>query len=150
GFTLAVDHAILHGPLFMADIDPAGEILAVEQRDPLFVGKRFAPFGSLAQEERRKGDCENQFTHWHRFYHKTMVRRFIARPFFRPEAEELRYLPECPRVLPNGMLGWVAIQHGMNGENSREGSFHLLDLATGCDRGFPLPGRPGFFAPTTR
>jgi sugar lactone lactonase YvrE len=79
-----------------------------------------------------------------------MVRRFIARPVFRPESEELRYLPECPRMLRNGMLGWVAIQHGTHGKASREGSIHLLDLASGRDRGFPLPGRPGFFAPTTR
>ena len=44
-------------------------------------------------------------------------------------------------------LGWVAIQHeaGLHG-----GSLNVLDLASGANQSFPLPGRPGFFAETTR
>ena len=83
---------------------------------------------------------------------KTPVRRFTAEPFYRPETEELRYLPECPRVLRNppgggATLAWEAIQHG---KQSRYGSLNLLDLKTLKNVNIPLPGRPGFFAETTR
>lgn len=44
-------------------------------------------------------------------------------------------------------LGWVAIQHGAD---RRDGSFNILDLATRTNTRFRLPGRPGFFAETTR
>ena len=47
----------------------------------------------------------------------------------------------------SGLLGWVAIQHAAD---SREGSINVLHLASGGNRSFPLPGRPGFFAETTR
>lgn len=65
---------------------------------------------------------------------------FTAKPFFDPGSEELRFLPEGPRVLCNGNLGWVNIG----------GSINLLDLATRQNRSYSLPGRPGFFAETTR
>ncbi|MBY0503187.1 MAG: SMP-30/gluconolactonase/LRE family protein [Bryobacteraceae bacterium] len=72
---------------------------------------------------------------------------FVAQPFFTPAAEELRFLPEGPRVLRNqpDMLGWVAIQHAAD---SPVGSMNLLNLETGVNRSLPLPGRPGFFAET--
>jgi sugar lactone lactonase YvrE len=78
------------------------------------------------------------------------MRQFVARPVYRPESEELRFLPECPRVmrnLPGGtpVLGWVGIQHGVEW---RTGSINLLNLATGQNTSFPLPGRPGFFVET--
>ena len=78
--------------------------------------------------------------------------RFIARPCFEPESEELRFLPEGPRLLrnhPGGgvRLGWVAIQHGADAET---GSINVLDLASGENTTFPLPGRPGFFAETSK
>ena len=38
GDTYTVDDAVLDGPLFVAHLHPAGEILAVEQRDPSFLG----------------------------------------------------------------------------------------------------------------
>ena len=81
-----------------------------------------------------------------------MVLRFDAKPYFEPTGEELRFLPEGPRVLRNhpgggARLGWVAIQHG---EDLHEGSMNVLDLASGQNRSFPLPGRPGFFAETTQ
>lgn len=79
------------------------------------------------------------------FYHKTMPSRIVARPFYRPPSEELRYLPECPRQLRGGRLAWVAIQHG---PNAATGSLNVLDLRTMQDRSYPLPGRPGFFAET--
>src|SRR5205807_7718451 len=80
------------------------------------------------------------------------MRQFVARPMYRPESEELRFLPECPRVLRNlpgsaPAVGWVAIQHGVQ---QRTGSINLLNPATGENRSFPLPGRPGFFVETER
>jgi sugar lactone lactonase YvrE len=74
-----------------------------------------------------------------------MPERLTARPFFRPPTAELRHLPECPRQLRDGTLGWIAIQHG---PDAREGSFNVLDLATLENRTYPLPGRPGFFVET--
>jgi len=80
------------------------------------------------------------------------MQRFVARPIYAPDSEELRFLPECPRVLRNvpgeaAVLGWVSIQHAAA---LRVGSINLLNLATGENRSFPLPGRPGFFAETDR
>jgi sugar lactone lactonase YvrE len=79
-----------------------------------------------------------------------MIRRFVSELFFRPAVEELRYLPEGPRVLRNypgdsAKLGWVAIQHA---SGALEGSFNVLDLESGANMNFPLRGRPGFFAET--
>lgn len=77
----------------------------------------------------------------------------IAKPFFEPTDEALRYLPEGPRVLQNHptgvgqLLGWVAIQHSATEER---GSFNILDLSTRQNKTHALPGRPGFFAETTR
>jgi sugar lactone lactonase YvrE len=73
-----------------------------------------------------------------------MPERIVARPFFRPESEELRYLPECPRVI-GGKLFWVSIQYG---PCSEEGGLNELDLATRVHRHHRLAGRPGFFVPT--
>ncbi|MBM3785693.1 MAG: SMP-30/gluconolactonase/LRE family protein [Acidobacteria bacterium] len=72
---------------------------------------------------------------------------FEAQPLFTPPPGALRFLPECPRVLraEPGKLGWVAIQYGAD---SKEGSFNILDIATGENSVHPLPGRPGFFAET--
>jgi sugar lactone lactonase YvrE len=80
------------------------------------------------------------------------MQRFVAAPFFDPPSDALRFLPEGPRVLRNcpgnnGKLGWVAIQHGAD---LLEGSINILDLASQRNQSFPLPGRPGFFAETTR
>jgi sugar lactone lactonase YvrE len=81
-----------------------------------------------------------------------MITRFIAEPFFMPVAEELRYLPEGPRVLRNygdggAKLGWVGIQ---NGAGVNEGSMNVLDLSSGANISWPLNGRPGFFAETAQ
>jgi sugar lactone lactonase YvrE len=79
------------------------------------------------------------------------VKASIATPFFTPTEEELRYLPEGPRVLRNypgggAKLGWVAIQHGAG---VTDGSLNVLDLVSGSNTSVPLKGRPGFFAETT-
>jgi sugar lactone lactonase YvrE len=77
---------------------------------------------------------------------------FTARPFFQSPNEQLRYLPEGPRVLqnapgrPGSFLGWVGIQHG---PDATSGSINILNLDTGQNFTHDLPGRPGFFAETT-
>lgn len=73
------------------------------------------------------------------------MRVFTAEPFFDPGSEELRHLPEGPRYLRDGRLGWVAIEHG---PNAGYGSFNLLDLETGVNETHELSGLPGFFAET--
>jgi sugar lactone lactonase YvrE len=77
--------------------------------------------------------------------------RIVAQSYFEPASEELRFLPEGPRVLKNhpggALLGWVAIQHAAD---RHVGSINVLDLVSGRNRTWPLPGRPGFFAETTR
>jgi sugar lactone lactonase YvrE len=80
------------------------------------------------------------------------MKQFTAEPFFEPDNDELRFLPEGPRVLQQfpgatPMLGWVAIQHGAD---SRDGSFNLLELGTKSNTSIPLPGRPGFFVETAQ
>lgn len=80
------------------------------------------------------------------------MKQFTAEPFFEPDNDELRFLPEGPRVLQQfpgatSVLGWVAIQHAADG---RDGSFNLLDLGTQSNTSIPLPGRPGFFVETTQ
>src|SRR5438270_6949691 len=75
-----------------------------------------------------------------------MIQRIVAEPFFRPETAELRYLPECPRII-GGSLYWVSIQYGVK---SQEGGLNVLDLTTRINRHHPLPGRPGFFVESDR
>jgi sugar lactone lactonase YvrE len=71
---------------------------------------------------------------------------------FVPPTEELRFLPECPRLMRNlgysdQHLGWVAIQHSVA---DTTGSFNLLNLRTLQNTNYPVPGRPGFFVETTQ
>lgn len=80
------------------------------------------------------------------------MKRHTAESFFDPGSERLRFLPEGPRQLRNypragAVLGWVAIQHGSSDET---GSINVLDLESRANENHPLPGRPGFFAETTR
>ena len=80
------------------------------------------------------------------------MRNYTCRPFYEPENKELRFLPEGPRVLqnfggPEPLLGWVAIQYGVD---KLRGSFNLLNLETRVNQTYELPGRPGFFAETSR
>ena len=73
-----------------------------------------------------------------------MPHRIEARPFFDPGTEELRYLPECPRIFGNSLL-WISIQYAAD---QPRGGLNVLDLATGRNQHHRLPGRPGFFAET--
>ena len=56
-----------------------------------------------------------------------MPRRIEARPFYQPETEELRYLPECPRVIGKSLI-WISIQYAAD---QPRGGISRLDLATG-------------------
>ena len=66
---------------------------------------------------------------------------------FRPDSDNLRFLPEGPYSLHDGRLSWVAIQHG---GDSGVGSINILDPASGTNECFDLPGRPGFAFPTSQ
>ena len=70
---------------------------------------------------------------------------FSAEVVFRPASDALAYLPEGPCQYGPGHMSWVAIQHG---GDSKEGSINVLDLASGENRHYVLPGRPGFAFPT--
>lgn len=67
-----------------------------------------------------------------------------ATPLYRPETEELRFLPEGPYPVGEARFSWVAIQHGAS---AAHGSLNLFDLRTRQNLSFPLPGRPGFAFP---
>ena len=73
-----------------------------------------------------------------------MPKPIPARVFFRPNSEELRYLPECPRVFGDTLL-WISIQYSAT---IPRGGLNVLDLTTLENIHHPLPGRPGFFAAT--
>ena len=66
---------------------------------------------------------------------------------FRPESAELRFLPEGPYSVDSDVVSWVGIQHGAE---ATSGSINLLELKTGRNQTFQLPGRPGFAFPTDR
>jgi sugar lactone lactonase YvrE len=65
----------------------------------------------------------------------------------RPASSELRFLPEGPYPVKEGVISWVAIQHGAE---ANFGSLNLLDLQSGNNQSHLLKGRPGFAFPTTR
>ena len=67
-----------------------------------------------------------------------------ASPIPIEQSDELRFLPEGPYSVRDGELSWVAIQHGTD---ATAGSLNILDLASGKNRNFALPGRPGFAFP---
>jgi len=69
-----------------------------------------------------------------------------ARLLFQAGEPELRFLPEGPYPCGESHLSWVAIQHGAS---AVQGSVNILDLASGNNRSYELPGRPGFAFPTT-
>ena len=69
----------------------------------------------------------------------------IAEVVYRPGTRALAYLPEGPCAFSPGKVSWVAIQHG---GDSREGSINMLDLGSGENHHYILPGRPGFAFPT--
>lgn len=75
------------------------------------------------------------------------MREYSTEVLFRPESEQLRFLPEGP--YPNGddRLSWVGIQHGAD---AKTGSLNLFDFMSGSNTSIDLPGRPGFAFPTNR
>lgn len=66
---------------------------------------------------------------------------------YRPDNDALRFLPEGPYTASDGMLSWVAIQHGAD---ATIGSLNLLNTDTRTNESCTLPGRPGFAFPTDR
>lgn len=76
-----------------------------------------------------------------------MVQEYEAKVLFRPNAEELRFLPEGPYSCGDGRFSWVAIQHGAD---STVGSLNIYDFASGENASHRLSGRPGFAFPTSR
>ena len=68
-----------------------------------------------------------------------MPKRVEARSFFRPVAEELSYLPECPRAIGDNLL-WISIQYAAD---QPQGGINVLHLPSRENRHHPLPGRPG-------
>jgi len=75
------------------------------------------------------------------------MRQYSTQLLFQPDSAELKFLPEGPYPCGEGLLSWVAIQHG---PDATVGSLNLLDLRQRTNRSFPLPGRPGFAFPTDR
>lgn len=67
-----------------------------------------------------------------------------ARPLSLPDSDALRYLPEGPIPVGDGLVSWVGIQHG---SQATTGSLNLLDLQRETNQSFELPGRPGFAFP---
>lgn len=70
---------------------------------------------------------------------------FATELLLRPAASELRFLPEGPYPYGDGRLSWVSIQHGLE---STVGAINVFDFASGENKTFELPGRPGFAFPT--
>ena len=54
------------------------------------------------------------------------MERFECEVLYRPESDELAFLPEGPIDCGHGQFCWVAIQHGLDAEN---GSLNIFDLA---------------------
>lgn len=70
-----------------------------------------------------------------------------AQVLYRPQNENLKFLPEGPYPLQSNRFSWVAIQHA---PDARTGSLCILDLVTKANYAYPLPGRPGFAFPTNK
>ena len=76
-----------------------------------------------------------------------MAKTTEAELLFLPPNAEMRFLPEGPTALGIGKFSWVAIQHG---PDATFGSLNIFDIATGENKQYLLPGRPGFAKPTTQ
>ena len=75
------------------------------------------------------------------------MREYSTEVLFRPETEQLRFLPEGPYPYGDDRLSWVAIQHGAD---AKTGSLNLFDFRSRSNQSLELPGRPGFAFPTNR
>ncbi len=67
-----------------------------------------------------------------------------ATPLNVPDSDALRFLPEGPYPVADGVFSWVGIQHGID---ATAGSLNRYDLSSGQNESFLLPGRPGFAFP---
>ena len=67
-----------------------------------------------------------------------------ATPLQITSSDELRFLPEGPFALSDGVFSWVAIQHGAD---AKHGSLNKYDLRSATNQSWKLPGRPGFAFP---
>jgi sugar lactone lactonase YvrE len=77
--------------------------------------------------------------------HTMRIRQAV--PFFSPDSEEDRFLPEGPRKLfASETLAWVNIQ---TAPEAQTGALHFFDWTTQQHSHKDLIGRPGFFIPTT-
>ncbi len=56
------------------------------------------------------------------------MQEYTAEVLYRPEREDLRFLPEGPYSRSDGRFSWVAIQHGAD---ANHGSLNVLEPATG-------------------
>ena len=70
-----------------------------------------------------------------------------ARLLLRPVDPSWGYLPEGPYSIGPNRCSWITIQ---TAPDSTTGLLHRLDLQTGANEAYPLPGRPGFAFPTNR
>ncbi|MFT5527597.1 MAG: sugar lactone lactonase YvrE [Pirellulaceae bacterium] len=75
------------------------------------------------------------------------MRTYKTEILLKNDDPSLRFLPEGPYRVGNDRLSWVAIQHSADATN---GSLNLLDLQSGENKNYALPGRPGFAFPTDR
>ena len=57
------------------------------------------------------------------------------------------FFPKARTRTATAKLSWVSIQHGLE---STVGAINVLDFASGENKTFKLPGRPGFAFPTNR
>jgi len=73
------------------------------------------------------------------------MQTILAEPLLDPDDDGLKYLPEGPVSCGEGFVSWVAIQHGAD---ASFGSLNELNLASGENRCWPLPGRPVFAFPS--
>lgn len=73
------------------------------------------------------------------------MKNFVAELLFNPGTPELRFLPEGPTDLGNGLFSWVSIQHG---PRAGFGSLNIFNLVDRTNRTMIIPGRPGFAKPT--
>ncbi len=69
------------------------------------------------------------------------MHEYEAEVLYRPDSEELRFLPEGPYPCGPNRFSWVAIQHGAA---SQIGSLNIFDISSGQSESFELDGRPGF------
>ena len=72
------------------------------------------------------------------------IHRVTAQPFYQPQDDNLRFLPEGPYPIGPSKMSWVAIQLGAGGS---QGALNVFDFENSNNVTHVLPGRPGFAFP---